>query len=124
MDYYYTLTKLDWFSGSIELALAFTAILKVPLTPVKFSFFACALLSALWHISLPTSQAHIVVVNNLSLCLEGLRYSTWSLLLINLLMLSRGEKLPAYWRFALFFTIGLFSLLFLLSATNNITISP
>jgi len=123
MDYYYALNKFDWFSGSIELALAFTALLKVPLNSIKLSFFCCALLSSLWHISLPTTQEYSIAASNVLLWLEGLRYLTWSLLLINLLMLSRGEKLPRFWRYILHASIGLFIVLLVMSVSKSLTIS-
>ncbi|MFT5880914.1 MAG: putative PEP-CTERM system histidine kinase [Moritella sp.] len=124
MDYYYNLKILGWLAGSVEIALAITVLFKISITRIKVSFFACAVISAVWHISLPISPEFSVVTSWQFLFMEGLRYLAWLLILVHLLMLSRGTKLPVTWALNLYLSLTLLLLLLAYTLSSGFITSP
>jgi len=104
MEFNLILNEGNWLNSCIEAALAIIILFNVPILRIKISLFACALISILWHISAPDS----ISSNSLSwsfLLLESLRYLSWVIVLLYLLMLSRGTKLPNTWAYGLYATL-------------------
>ncbi len=96
------LAPLDWLYISMELMLAAVVALKMPLPRIRIFFVLAALASALWHFHSNRLLLPLIAPGNHQLILEILRYLCWLLLLLELLMLSRGDRLPKFWTWPLY----------------------
>jgi len=111
MELNLSLSNPYWLHSSVEIALAIIILFKVKILRIKVSLFACALISVIWHISVPDSISSASLSWGFFL-LESLRYLSWVIVLLYLLMLARDSKLPNIWAYnlyaALFITLFLF----------------
>lgn len=117
-DYYTALTMADYLLICVEIALALTALIKIKNIKIKLSFSFFALAAALWHISLSSSPSFYFSLSDQFQLLELLRYMSWLLLLIYLLMYSQKTRLPWRWNSFILISISLL-LLFWLGSLNN-----
>ncbi len=120
MEYYSGLHMTSWLSACVEIALLFTIIIKIPVKPIKVSFFLCILISAIWHVSIPNTLDKHEVVNMSFMLLEGLRYISWIILLTQLLMLAQNATLPFRWSIGLYSCLGIFCAAFIYSLISPI----
>lgn len=117
MELNLSLSDTHWLHSSVEVALAIIILFKVKLIRIKISLFACAVISIIWHLSVPNS----ISAASLSLAfflLESLRYLSWVIVLLYLLMLARGTKLPNIWGYSLYATLFITLSLFIYNFNN------
>ncbi|PKF61428.1 PEP-CTERM system histidine kinase PrsK [Psychromonas sp. psych-6C06] len=124
MDFYQNTEFSNLLLGSVEIALAIVVFFKIHITRTKISFLIYALCAVVWHISLPTQLDSYLVNSAQLLIIEALRYLTLLLMLLCLLMLSRGTKLPALWSTTLFITIPVLIISFIYSIMTQIIALP
>ena len=104
MELNLNVSDIHWLNSSVEIALAVIILFKVKLLRVKLSLFACAVISVIWHSSVPDT----ISAGSLSwgfFLIESLRYLAWVIVLLHLLMLARGTKLPNIWAYGLYITL-------------------
>ncbi|MCG6200941.1 XrtA/PEP-CTERM system histidine kinase PrsK [Psychromonas antarctica] len=105
MDYYSKLTLFDYLIGSVEIALALTALVKIKDVKIKISLCFLALFAALWHITLTPSPFYNISSSYQFQLLEILRYMGWCLVLVYLLMYSQSTRLPMRWSTLIYVSI-------------------
>jgi putative PEP-CTERM system histidine kinase len=120
-NYYPTLTIFDYFTASVEITLALTALVKVKNLKIKLSFFLFAILTAIWHITLADNPFDRFPSSDQFQLIEILRYIGWPLILINLLMYSQKKRLPAHWLASIYITIVVILAILIQSLNNPLT---
>ena len=118
MELSHNFRDIYWLNSCVEIALAIIILFKVPIPRVKINLFVCAVISVIWHISSPD----LISTASLSwsfFLLEFLRYLSWVILLLHLVMLARGTKLPSLWAYCLYSALITISLLFIYNVNNT-----
>ena len=118
MELNFSLSNPYWLHSSVEIALAIIILFKVKIIRIKVSLFACALISVIWHISVPDSISSGSLSWSFFL-LESLRYLSWVIVLLYLLMLARSSKLPNIWGYSLYITLLITLFLFIYNVNNT-----
>ncbi|MEJ6121122.1 PEP-CTERM system histidine kinase PrsK [Vibrio sp. 2-Bac 85] len=118
MELNLVVSDIHWLNSSVEIALAVIILFKVKLLRVKLSLFACAVVSVIWHGAVPDT----ISAGSLSwgfFLIESLRYLAWVIVLLYLLMLARGTKLPNIWAYGLYGTLLITLTLFIYNINNT-----
>jgi putative PEP-CTERM system histidine kinase len=121
MNYYSTLTIFDYFTASVEITLALTALVKIKNLKIKLSFFLFAILTAIWHITLADNPFGRFPSSDQFQLIEILRYIGWPLILINLLMYSQKKRLPVHWLASMYIPIVVILAILIQSLNNPLT---
>ncbi|MEG3754539.1 XrtA/PEP-CTERM system histidine kinase PrsK [Psychromonas arctica] len=118
MEFSFNLIEGNWLKSCVEIALAMIVLFKVPILRIRISLFACAVISVIWHSSVPESISAASFSWSF-LLLESLRYLSWIIALLYLLMLSRQSKLPNSWAYSLYAAMTVILVLFLYNIDNE-----
>jgi putative PEP-CTERM system histidine kinase len=122
MEFIHSLNEDGWLHSCVEITLAFIIVYYIPILRIKLSLLACAIISILWQVVVPDSISASVFSTSF-LLLEALRYLSWVIVLLHLLMLTRGTKLPKSWAYSLYLTISVILVLFI-SSLNTYNLFP
>ena len=117
------LNQGNWLNSCVEIALAIIILFNISITRIKISLFTCAIISIIWHVSVPD----VISASSLSwsfFLLEALRYLSWVIVLLYLLMLTRGAKLPNIWAYSLYTALLVTLSLFIYSFNANTGLFP
>ncbi|MEL0660714.1 XrtA/PEP-CTERM system histidine kinase PrsK [Psychromonas arctica] len=117
------LNQGNWLNSCVEIALAIIILFNISITRIKISLFTCAVISIIWHVSVPD----VISASSLSwsfFLLEALRYLSWVIVLLYLLMLTRGAKLPNIWGYSLYTGLFVTLSLFIYSFNANTGLFP
>ena len=117
------LNQGNWLNSCVEIALAIIILFNISITRIKISLFTCAIISIIWHVSVPD----VISASSLSwsfFLLETLRYLSWVIVLLYLLMLTRGSKLPNIWAYSLYTALLVTLSLFIYSFNANTGLFP
>ncbi|WP_413692327.1 hypothetical protein [Psychromonas sp. KJ10-2] len=118
MEFSVNLFEGNWLKSSVEIALAIIILFKIPIMRIKVSLFACAVISVIWHLSAPETIS-AASFSWRFLLLESLRYLSWIIVLLYLLMLSRQSKLPNSWAYSLYTALAIILTLFIYNIDND-----
>ena len=117
------LNEGNWLNSCVEIALAIIVLFNISITRIKVSLFACAVISVIWHASAPD----VVTASAWSwsfFFLDILRYLSWVIVLLYLLMLTRGAKLPIMWAYSLYTALLVTLSLFIYSFNHSTALFP
>jgi len=73
MEFSLNLIEGNWLKSCVEIALAMIILFKVPILRIRISLFACAVISVIWHSTVPGSiSAASFLVDNQNYPIVGL----------------------------------------------------
>ena len=112
MEFIHSLNEGGWLHSCVEVTLALIILFYIPILRIKLSLLIYALVAVCWQVSIPESLTYSMLSWSFFL-LESLRYITWIIVLLHLLMLARGAKLPTVWNYGFYLTLAITSSLFI-----------